>query len=114
MAREIDITEVFYWGVGYGQLMMEEERDMEDWADAFQGHIIGRKYSMPSAIAPRRLPKSEEWREVMRKGYKRFLSLLHDDRNKNIKNTGGKKRNTAVSEGIGILENEMIKNQENF
>jgi hypothetical protein len=81
MKEKVDLSEVFYWGVGYGQLLMEEERDMEDLADGFQGYLIDQKYCMAAAPAPRRLPKSEEWRESMRKGYRQFLTLLKADNN---------------------------------
>jgi hypothetical protein len=79
MKEQVDLIEVFYWGVGYGQLLMEEERDAEDWGDAFQGYVIGNSHAMPSQSAPRRLPKPAEWRQSMRAGYRQFLRLLKTD-----------------------------------
>lgn len=64
---QIDIMEIFKMGIDYGQLMMEEERDKEDLFDAFQGHLIDVKYSMPSEPAPRRFPHSENWNKRRKK-----------------------------------------------
>ena len=72
----VDIFDIFCMGVDYGQLLMEEERDSEDLADAFQGAIISDKYSMPSAIAPRRQPHSEEWRAAKKASFAKFKALL--------------------------------------
>ena len=72
----INIVDIFKMGVDYGQLLMEEERDYEDIADGFQGMIISHKYQMPSAIAPRRQPHSEEWRQAKKKSLKKFQELL--------------------------------------
>jgi hypothetical protein len=72
------VFDVFWWGVGYGQLLMEEERDMEEWGDAFQGFILDRKYCMPANPAPRRQPKSEEWRASMMGGSKKYQELLKE------------------------------------
>ncbi|MFV0501703.1 MAG: hypothetical protein ACK5MH_08965 [Bacteroidales bacterium] len=73
---KIDIFDIFCMGVDYGQLLMEQERDSEDWADAFQGCIISDKYSMPSQIAPRRQPHSDKWREAKLNSYKKFLDII--------------------------------------
>lgn len=72
----IDLFSIFLMGVDYGQLLAEQERDSEDLADAFQGHIINQKYAMPSQVAPRRQPHSEAWREAKRKSFKDFQELL--------------------------------------
>lgn len=47
---EVDLMELFKMGVDYGQLLMEQERDSEDFVDAFQGFLIDEKYSMPSQL----------------------------------------------------------------
>lgn len=73
---EIDIFDVFCMGVDYGQLLMEQERDNEDLFDAFQGHLISRKYSMPSQPAPRRQPHSENWRKAKKESYLKFMELM--------------------------------------
>ena len=68
--------EIFLWGVDYGQLTMEEEREQEEWADAFQGVIIDKKYSMPSQPAPRRQLHSEKWFNAKRESLKKFQKFL--------------------------------------
>jgi len=74
----IDVSpfDIFLWGVDHGQLLMEQERDSEDWADAFQGHIISQKYCMPSEIAPRRQPHSDKWRSAKAKGFENIIDLM--------------------------------------
>lgn len=57
----IDLMQIFKWGVDYGLLLAERERDSEDLADAFQGVIISEKYSMPSYPCRRRMTHSDEW-----------------------------------------------------
>lgn len=76
MITEKYIIEIFKMGIDYGQLMMEEERDSEDFNDAFQGMIISNKYSMPSQVAPRRKPHSERWRNAKRESVNKFKELL--------------------------------------
>lgn len=70
-----EIFKIFCWGVDYGQLLMEEERDGEEFADAFQGMIISEKYNSPAQISPRRQSHSEKWRNAKRNSYKEFLEL---------------------------------------
>ena len=75
---KIDIFDIFCMGIGYGQLLMEEERDSEDFLDAFQGKIISDKYSTPSAIAPRRQPHSEKWRAAKRQSLNKVFQLIQE------------------------------------
>jgi hypothetical protein len=70
-----DLWKAFCWGADYGQLLMEEERDMEDWADAFQGHIFDSKRCAPAQIAPRRQLMSDKWREAKRESKRKFFAL---------------------------------------
>jgi len=70
------LFEVFECGFDYGQLKAEEERDMEEWGEAFLGHIFSRKYSMPMQPAERRQARSEKWREAKMKSYHRFLEIM--------------------------------------
>lgn len=74
-----DLFNIFCLGVDYGQLLMEEERDSEDWSDAFQGYVIDKKHCSPSQIAPRRQPHSEKWRQAKRESYKKFLELIKEE-----------------------------------
>lgn len=78
------LFDIFSMGVDYGQLLAEEERDNEDWCDAFQGVIVGKKYSMPSQIAPRRQARTEKWRQAKRESYKQFLKILVKNLDKTI------------------------------
>ena len=39
----VDLMQIFKWGVDYGLLLAEQERDSEDLADAFQGVVIDDK-----------------------------------------------------------------------
>jgi hypothetical protein len=78
---DINPLEIFKWGIDFGQLMMEEERDGEDYADAFQGAIISNKYSMPSQIAPVRQPHSEMWRKAKRESLIKFMDLTVRQKN---------------------------------
>ena len=71
-----DIMKVFWWGVDYGQLLAEQERDSEDNFDAFQCGIVARKFCVPSTSARRRQPHSNEWREVKEAGFKGYLEIL--------------------------------------
>lgn len=71
-----DLFEAFSAGVDYGQLLAEEERDSEDWYDAFQGHLVSQKYSMPSHVAQRRQPRSDKWREAKRKSKSVMFDLI--------------------------------------
>lgn len=71
-----ELFEIFSWGVDYGQFTMEEEREQEEWADAFQGVIIDNKYSMPSQPAPRRQLHSAKWLNAKRRGLKNFEMFM--------------------------------------
>lgn len=78
MGSEEKITpfDIFCWGVDYGQLLMEEERDTEDWADAFNCCLVARKTAMPSVPIPRRQPHSEKWRNAKRESFKKFKDYM--------------------------------------
>jgi hypothetical protein len=70
------LIDVFSWGVDYGQILMEQERDSEDVFDAFQCGIAARKFNVPSAIARRRQPHSKEWRDAKGQGLYNFIALM--------------------------------------
>ena len=70
------LFDAFCYGVDYGQLLMEEERDSEDTFDAFLCSETGRKYTIPSPQAKRRQPHSDKWREAKKESYNKFQSLL--------------------------------------
>ena len=68
--------EIFNWGVDYGQLTMEEEREDEDWADAFNCCLVARKTAMPANNITRRQPHSKKWLNAKRKSFNEFQDLL--------------------------------------
>jgi hypothetical protein len=72
MITKEDVWQVFWWGVGYGQLLAEEERDNEEAFDAFLCAVGSRKYSMPTPPVRRRQIHGEKWFNEMREGYKKF------------------------------------------
>jgi len=70
-----ELTDAFMYGVDHGLLIAEQEREQEEWADAFQGHIIDIKYSMPSHRAPTRQLHSKEWFAAKEEAYEKFVQL---------------------------------------
>lgn len=68
--------DIFSWGVDWGQLKMEEERDKEDLLNAFNGYLADRRTSMPANDIQRRLPHSEKWRGAKKNSFKSFKKLL--------------------------------------
>ncbi len=81
---EIDVKtafQIFSWGVDYGQLTMEREREQEEWTDAFNGYFVARKTAMPANTIKRRQLHSEKWFEAKKKSWDDFLDF--------IKNLGG-------------------------
>lgn len=74
--RITELLKAFEYGVDYGLLIAEEERDSEDVFDAFLCSESARKFNAPSAPARRRLPHSEEWRKQKRDNLVNFYKLL--------------------------------------
>ncbi|GMO64495.1 MAG: hypothetical protein Ta2A_12090 [Treponemataceae bacterium] len=70
------LMSAFWSGVAYGQLIMEQERMMEEEFDAFQGHLIDKKFCMPSHPAPRRQLRSENGLKRCGKKSVRFLKCM--------------------------------------
>jgi hypothetical protein len=68
-----DVWNVFWWGVQYGQLLMEEERENEETFDAFLCAVGSRKYALPTTPVRRRQIHGEKWFDAMRQGHKNFL-----------------------------------------
>lgn len=73
---QINLLELFKMGVDYGLLLAEQERDNEDITDAFQGVIIDERYSMPANTPPRRLPRSDEWRNAKSESLYKALEII--------------------------------------
>jgi hypothetical protein len=70
------LWQVFELGVNHGQLIMEEERDAEDVADAFANYNACEKYLRPSMPIERRKPHSEEWRNAKKDSLQRFFDIV--------------------------------------
>ena len=73
---EIDLFDVFCFGVDYGQLLMEEERQGEGLFDAFLGVQFDKKFAMPMAQTETRQVHSEKWFKAKRKSLKQFEELM--------------------------------------
>lgn len=73
---EVDLMELFKMGVDYGQFLMEQERDSEDFIDAFQGFLIDEKYSMPAQPIPRRTPHSDQWRSAKIESFYKAMNII--------------------------------------
>jgi len=65
--------QIFEWGIDYGLLLAEGERDSEDLFDAVGCAAYARKRNIPSSRAPRRQPRSAAWRKAKLKG---LLNLI--------------------------------------
>jgi hypothetical protein len=68
-----NVCEVFWWGVKYGQLLMEEERENEEMFDAFLCAVGSHKFALPTTQVRRRQIHSEKWFDTMREGHKNFI-----------------------------------------
>jgi len=68
--------DIFCWGVDYGQLIMEHERENEGLADAFNCYFTARKTAMPSNPLPARQIHSEKWFAAKNESVKKFKNLL--------------------------------------
>lgn len=68
--------EIFKWGVDYGQLLCEMEREKEEWADAFSCYVHDKKTTMPNYPIERRKLHSENWINAKKQSYKKFLDYV--------------------------------------
>jgi len=71
-----ELYQVYFWGMSEGQVLMEEEREIEDMFDAAVCGYSGKKYCVPSAPARRRQIHSEKWFNAMRKAKTDFNSFI--------------------------------------
>ena len=74
-----DLLKAFGYGIDYGLLLAEQERDSEDLFDAVGCYAHSRKMCLPSTPAPRRQPRSVEWRQAKYDSYHAFIKLLFGD-----------------------------------
>ena len=80
MSKEITkdlLFEIFEYGVDYGQLLMEEERESESWFDAFIGYSSAKKYNAPSPPTKTRQVHSEKWFKVKRESKIKFFEIIN-------------------------------------
>lgn len=76
---QLDIAtafKIFNYGVDYGQLLMEQERESEEWADAFNCCLVSRKTAMPAMPIERRQAHSEDWKQAKKKSVLAFKELI--------------------------------------
>lgn len=67
---------IFNYGVDYGLLIAERERENEEWADAFNCFLFSQKTAMPAIPLERRRCHSEKWITVKKKSFEDFQDLL--------------------------------------
>lgn len=67
---------IFNYGVDYGQLLMERERESEEWADGFNCCLVARKTAMPAMPIERRRCHSEKWITAKKKSFEKFQDLI--------------------------------------
>ena len=85
---------IFNYGVDYGQLLMEQERENEEWADAFNCCLVSHKTAMPAMPIERRQAHSAEWKNAKIKSFNDFKNLLFE-----ISEQGGNNSNKIKSKG---------------
>jgi len=73
---EINLFDIFSYGVDFGQLLMEKERINEEWFDAFLGTVFDNKFSMPMAQTQTRQVHSENWFDAKKKSLVEFQNLI--------------------------------------
>jgi hypothetical protein len=78
------LIDVFFWGVDYGLLLAEQERDSEKFANAALCHKYAQKMGVPSAIAERRQPHSEPWRQAKQESIAKFVNLSEKGETDNV------------------------------
>ena len=66
---------IFEFGVDYGLLLAEQERENEELFDAFAGSVFSTKMCMPSAPQERRQVRSEKWFEAKKKSVAEFMEM---------------------------------------
>lgn len=72
----ITAFKIFNYGVDYGQLLMEQERENEELADAFNCSLVSRKTAMPAMPIERRQAHSEDWKQAKKKSIIAFKELM--------------------------------------
>lgn len=74
------LLKAFEYGVDYGLLLAEQERDSEDIFDAAGCAVYAKKMCVPSTAAQRRQPHSRAWRKEMGAGLLKLIDLIENFR----------------------------------
>lgn len=67
---------IFSWGVDVGLLFAEQEREKEEWAEAWKGYAVARRTAMPAQTSSRRELHSEKWFAAKRSSLEEFKDFL--------------------------------------
>lgn len=67
---------IFSWGVDVGLLFAEQEREKEEWAEAWKGYAVARRTAMPCQTSLRRQLHSENWFADKRASLEAFKDFL--------------------------------------
>ena len=70
-----ELLKAFEYGVDYGLLLAEQERDSEDMADSVACMMYSKKMCVPSTPIQRRQPRSDKWRLSKRQSVDNFIKL---------------------------------------
>lgn len=70
------LIKAYGYGIDYGLLKAEEERDIEDLFNAGLGVAYDDKMSMPLNATQRRQPHSDEWRQPKKKAECNLWNLI--------------------------------------
>jgi hypothetical protein len=71
-----DLIKAFEYGIDYGLLIAEQERDSEEWQDAIGCYMQSRKTCSPTSPAPRRELHSETWRNAKKESMLNFIKMF--------------------------------------
>lgn len=77
--KQIDVEtafRIFKWGIDVGQLFAEQERENEEFGEAWKGYAVARRTAMPMQGSTRRQLHSEKWFEAKRASLQAFQSYL--------------------------------------
>lgn len=75
---KINLLDVFSWGVDYGQLTMEREREQELVAAGLLGAVYSARTAMPLTSYETRQLRSARWFEAKQASYSHFLKLISE------------------------------------
>jgi len=71
----MDLWNIFYWGVDFGQMLMEQERENEEMFDAALCSFGARKFNVPTVPVRRRQLHSEKWFNAKKESYNKWLEF---------------------------------------